>query len=131
VADQPDSDAEDVGGSDEPSRAGLLAAGLLGAALGAGLGLLAARAADDERRASLADEAARRTARARRDVGRKAERAARTVRRGSAEAADDASEAIAAAVRALGRTREEFGDRIDRELRALRKVARRQRGWLS
>jgi hypothetical protein len=116
---------------DEPSPVSLVAAGLLGAALGAGLGLLAGRAVSEERD-SLAEAAARRAARARREVSRTAQRADRVVRRGAADAIDETGEAIAAAVRALGRTREEFGDRIDRELRVLRKLARgkRRRGWL-
>ena len=106
-------------------------AGLIGAALGAGLGLLAGRAVIEERE-SFAEAAMRRASRARRDLGRKAQRAERAVRRGGSAAADDAGEALAAAVRAIGRTREEFGDRIERELRALRKLARgsRRRGWL-
>jgi hypothetical protein len=115
----------------EPSPVAFVAAGLLGAAIGAGLGLLARRAVADDR-AALAEVAARRAARARREVSRRAERAERAVRRGTVAAVDETGDAIAAAVRALGRTREEFSDRIDRELRTLRKLARgkRRRGWL-
>lgn len=133
-----DPDAEETEGADElaagdaeQSPVALVAAGLLGAALGAGLGLLASRALTAG--APSYGEAVRRQARrAGRGVARRVEQTGRGVRRGAAQGADDTLETVAAAARALVRTRAEVGERIDRELRALRKLVRRgrRRGWL-
>lgn len=128
---------DEDGGADQPPLT-LIAAGLLGAALGAGLGLLASRAlaaeapSYGEQARRHAARAGRDAARAGRDVTRRVERVGRGVRRGSVQGAEDALETVAAAARALVRTRAEVGERVDRELRALRKLVRRsrRRGWL-
>lgn len=113
------------------SPVALVTAGLLGAAIGAGLGLLASRALAAEV-PSYGEQARRHAARAGREVARRVERVGRGGRRGRSHDAEDALETVAAAARALGRTRDEIGDRVDRELRALRKLVRRgrRRGWL-
>lgn len=106
-------EAGDEDGPDQRTPAEIAAFALLGAAIGAGLGFLASRA--------LAEPPP--IERARRVVRRPVRRAAR-----AGEAAfGDASDAIGEAVRALGRTREELGDRIEHELRALRKMVRKSR----
>lgn len=130
-----DADARDVASmaeaTDEPSPIALVAAGLLGAALGAGLGLLASRAVEAED-ASRAERARHAAVRAGRKLGSGVQRAGRGVRRGGTHGGDGGLEALAAAARALGRTRDELGERVDRELREVRKLVRRgrRRGWL-
>jgi hypothetical protein len=138
-ADGLDADAgderEDAESSDAaPSPGTLVAAGLLGAALGAGIGLLLSRGTADG--PAALDRTRRAAARARRDVARDTARAVtnvgRATRRGGAGVADDAGEALAAAARSLARTREELRERVERELREVRRLVRRgrRRGWL-
>jgi hypothetical protein len=111
--------------SDEPrdaeseDTATLMTAAIIGAAIGAGLGLLASRMMDDDMAVMV------RSAR---------KRVRRGVRRGSAAAGErlsSAGEAIGGAREAVGdfasRARDTFEDVLQREVRQLRKAARRQR----
>jgi uncharacterized protein YoxC len=111
--------------SDEPrdteseETATLVTAAIIGAAIGAGLGLLASRVMDDD--VSVMVRSARK-------------RVGRGVRRGSA-AAGALGASAGSAVRGAGETvgdfatraRDTFEDMLQREVRQLRKAARRQR----
>ncbi len=91
---------------------GLVAAAVLGAALGAGLGLLATRLVD-------ADDVRDTIATARRGMGRGVKRGVRAARR---------SATAAVAVKGYAeRAREAFEDALAREVRDLRRAVRRRR----
>jgi monoamine oxidase len=108
------------GGADAEEPGTLIAAALIGAAIGAGLGLLASRALEDEGVSVMLRSARRRAGR---EIRRRSRAAARL---GSAagEAIGDTRDSIADLA---ARARDSFEDVLQREVRQLRKAARRQR----
>jgi hypothetical protein len=92
----------------------LLTAALIGAAIGAGLGLLASRAIDEDSGVSVLMRTA-------------SKRASRELRRRSSAAGEAIGDARDAAAEFASRAREAFEDVLQREVRQLRKAARRQR----
>ena len=129
------SDADAADAADDESRhlSGLAATALLGAAVGAGLGLLAWQAMRDEE--SRVGRAARQAGRTVRDSSRRARDA---VRHTAGEASDEVRESAAEAaarvaamaedtLRSIDRLRERLGDSVARELRLVRRTAERAR----
>lgn len=102
-------------GADEAR--GLLTAALIGAAIGAGLGLLASRAMTDDSVVAAVERSGRRT-------GRAIRRRSREVSKSAAESLGDAREGVADFAR---HAREAFESALEREVKDLRRAARRQR----
>ncbi|MBV9879989.1 MAG: hypothetical protein JO180_05800 [Gemmatirosa sp.] len=113
TADAGEADRADEGGDART----LLVAALVGAAIGAGIGLLASQALEEEPTMTRVVRSARR-------------RAGRSVRRGAA-AVGSAGDALGDARDAVGefasRARSAFEDALEREVKQLRRNARRQR----
>jgi hypothetical protein len=92
----------------------LITAALIGAAIGAGLGLLASRTFDEDSGVSVLMRTARK-------------RASRELRRRSSAAGEAIGDARDAAAEFATRARDAFEDVLQREVKQLRKAARRQR----
>ena len=107
-----DEEGGETGSRDELGNRDLIAAAILGAAVGAGLGLLATRLVDtDDVRDTIAV--------ARRGMSRGVKRGVRAARQ---------SASAAAAVKDYAdRAREAFEDALEREVRDLRRAVRRRR----